>query len=132
MGQRGSVYLADDLAAAVKASGQPLAELIRRGLAAGTAEVAQPTAPAPASPCLAALPDGEPSPGTLCMGPGCLERSTSRYGLRRMPLCRACGAALTGETYQRPVTPAQARAIGGGQPSYRSRPGGDYEEIASS
>jgi hypothetical protein len=37
MGQRSSVYLADDLAAAVKASGTPLGELIRRGLTAGTA-----------------------------------------------------------------------------------------------
>jgi hypothetical protein len=38
---------------------------------------------------ITAIPDGEPSPGVLCMGPGCLERSTSRYGLRRMPLCPA-------------------------------------------
>ena len=58
-GERTSVYLAADLAAAVKASGVPLAELIRRGLAAGTAEVAQPSAPSPASPSPAALPDGE-------------------------------------------------------------------------
>jgi hypothetical protein len=41
-GERTSVYLAADLAAAVKASAQPLAELIRRGLSAGTAQVAQP------------------------------------------------------------------------------------------
>jgi hypothetical protein len=54
-GERTSVYLA----AAVKASGVPLAELVRRGLAAGTAEATQPTAPGPASPSLAALPDGE-------------------------------------------------------------------------
>jgi hypothetical protein len=34
MGKRTSVYLTDELAAAVKASGVPLAELVRRGLAA--------------------------------------------------------------------------------------------------
>ena len=39
MGQRTSVYLDDSLQAAVKASGVPLAELIRRGLAASTAAV---------------------------------------------------------------------------------------------
>ena len=62
MGQRSSVYLADDLAAAVKASGVPLAELIRRGLTAGTAEAAPPGTKnlLTASPSLAALPDGEP------------------------------------------------------------------------
>ncbi len=40
----------------------------------------------------------------------CLERSTSRYGLRRMPLCRACAAALAGEVCQRPGA-GRARAI---------------------
>jgi hypothetical protein len=70
MGQRSSVYLADDLAAAVKASGVPLAELVRRGLAAGTAEVAQP-APSPATPSLAAIAGGRPSHGAICMTPGC-------------------------------------------------------------
>ncbi|MGH3222258.1 MAG: hypothetical protein ACRDPY_26790 [Streptosporangiaceae bacterium] len=34
MGQKTSVYLADDVAAAAKASGVPLGELVRRGLAA--------------------------------------------------------------------------------------------------
>jgi hypothetical protein len=71
----------------------------------------QKPAPSPASPSLAALPDGEPSPGVLCMGPGCLERSTSRYGLRRMPLCPACRAALEGRTYQREIPPSAARLI---------------------
>ena len=40
-GERTSVSLATDLAAAVKASGQPLAELIRRGLTAGTEAITQ-------------------------------------------------------------------------------------------
>jgi|ERR1017187_8489153 hypothetical protein len=110
-GERTSVYLSADLAAAVKASGQPLAELIRRGLAAGTAETAQPPAPSPASPSLTALSHGEPSPGVLCMGADCFERNTSRYGLRRLPLCPACRAALEGRTYQREIPPGAARAI---------------------
>ena len=36
MGQRTSVYFDEDLSAAVKASGVPFAELVRRGLAAST------------------------------------------------------------------------------------------------
>jgi len=35
VGKRTSVYLSDSLAAAVEASGLPLAELIRRGLEGG-------------------------------------------------------------------------------------------------
>ena len=52
MGQRSSVYLADDLAAAVKASGQSLAELIRRDLTAGRGAVARakPDRPFPRCP----------------------------------------------------------------------------------
>ena len=44
MGNRTSVYLDDDLQAAVKASGTPLAELIRRGLGANTANAESDTA----------------------------------------------------------------------------------------
>lgn len=71
MGQRTSVYLDDDLHAAVKASGVPLAELIRRGLVAGTAGVTPPatTSMMTTTTSLAALHDGEPSPGVLCAGP---------------------------------------------------------------
>jgi hypothetical protein len=61
-GERTSVYLGADLATAVKASGQPLVELIRRGLTAGTAEVAQQPAPVPAISSLSAIPSGEPRP----------------------------------------------------------------------
>jgi hypothetical protein len=111
MGQRTSVYLDDDLAAAVKASGIPLAELVRRGLAASTAPAAQAAPAVPAATSLAAIPDGEPSPGTLCMGPGCFQRDTRRYGLRKLPLCTAYAAALEGRTYQREIPPAAARAI---------------------
>jgi hypothetical protein len=49
--------------------------------------------------------DGEPSHGVLCMGPGCWQRDTRKYGLRRLPLCRACAGALRGEVYV-PEVPA--------------------------
>lgn len=111
MGQRSSVYLAADLAAAVKASGQPLAELVRRGLTAGTADGPQPSTPRPASPSLAALPDGEPGNGAVCMGPGCWQRDTFRFGLRQVPLCPACRAALEGRTHQREIPPGAARLM---------------------
>ena len=46
MGRRTSLYLSDDLEAAVRASGLPLAELVRRGLAGpGPAPPAQQQAP---------------------------------------------------------------------------------------
>jgi pyruvate dehydrogenase E2 component (dihydrolipoyllysine-residue acetyltransferase) len=68
MGQRTSVYLDDDLHAAVKASGVPLAELIRRGLGTTAPAQAQPPAPAaPAGPL--ALPPGEPCPASPAPDP---------------------------------------------------------------
>ena len=96
----------------VKASGQPLAGLIRRGLTAGTAEVAQQPAPVPAISSLSAIPAGGPSPGVLCLGPGCWERTTRKSGLRRLPLCAACAAALQGQVCVRPGA-ERARAIAG-------------------
>lgn len=113
MGERTSIYLADDLGAAVKASGVPLAELIRRGLAAGTEEAdSGPVAPPATTAGPVTLPAGEPSPGVICMTPRCFQRDTSRYGLRGLPLCPACAAALQGQAYERPLTAAQARALG--------------------
>ena len=38
------------------------------------------------------LPADEPCPGTVCAGPGCWQRDTARYGLRRLVLCTACAA----------------------------------------
>ena len=110
-GERTSVYLAADLAAAVKASGVSLSELIRRGLATGTAAVT-PAAENTliTSPPLAALPDGEPSHGVLCMTPGCFQRDTRTYGLHKLPLCTAC-AALWRQTYQREIPPGAARIM---------------------
>ena len=70
--------------------------------------------PAPASPlALAAIGHGEPCPGVVCMGPTCWQRNTSRYGLRRVPLCLACVSALRGETYKREIPPSAARLMRG-------------------
>ena len=63
---------------------------------------------------IAATVNGEPSPGTACAGPGCWQRNTFRYGLRRLPLCPACGAALEGQDYRREIPESAARAIGRG------------------
>lgn len=54
------------------------------------------------SPAPGVLVPGEPSPGVACSAPGCWERSTARYGTRRIPLCAADAAALAGHAYQRP------------------------------
>ena len=69
------------------------------------------SAPGPATSPPGAIGNGEPSPGVLCMGPGCWERCTSRIGLRKIPLCPACVAALQGERYQRPTPPGAARHL---------------------
>jgi hypothetical protein len=72
--------------------------------------------PAPASQgtaaLLAAISHGELSPGTLCMGPGCFQRDTRKYGLRQVPLCPACHAALEGRTHQREIPAGTVRVIG--------------------
>ena len=69
----------------------------------------------PPGPVVGAFAAGVPSPGALCMGPGCLQRDTVRYGIRRMPLCPACAAALTGTEYRKPqpvIPPAWRTARG--------------------
>jgi len=73
-------------------------------------------APGPAGSPAGAIPDlgqGEPSPGVICMGPGCWQRDTSRYGLRELPLCPGCAAALEGKPYQRQAPPGAARIMRG-------------------
>jgi hypothetical protein len=65
---------------------------------------------------LAALPDGELGNGAMCMGPGCFQRDTRKYGLRQLPLCPACRAALEGRTHQRAVPESAARASRRAQP----------------
>ena len=71
MGRRTSVSLDDSLQAAEKASGVPIAELVRRGLGAGSGETAQPTTPGPVGPSLVALPDGNCSTAGGGMGSAC-------------------------------------------------------------
>jgi hypothetical protein len=72
----------------------------------------QTTTTAAAGPSPGALGPDEPIPGVLCMGPGCWQRDTSKFGLRRPPLCPACAAALQGEVYERPSA-ERARALSG-------------------
>jgi hypothetical protein len=86
---------APDLTSHLKAASQPPASVTSQAAAAFPA----------------ALDTGRPSPGVLCMTPKCFQRDTRTYGLRDLPLCTACAHALAGETWQRPITPAQARAI---------------------
>lgn len=69
------------------------------------------TPPRAAAPSLAAIGDGEPGNGAVCMGPGCFQRDTRKYGLRQLPLCPACRAALEGRVYQREIPASAARAI---------------------
>lgn len=81
-----------------------------------TAEVtSQPgTADRPASQAAQALASagpGEPSPGVACAGPGCWQRDTRKYGLRKLPLCPACAAALQGHEYKREIPETAALAI---------------------
>ena len=72
----------------------------------------QTTAPPPATiPSLAAIGDGEPGNGAVCMGPGCFQRDTRKYGWRSLPLCTACAAALQGQVYKREVPGSAARTI---------------------
>jgi hypothetical protein len=57
------------------------------------------------------LPDGEPCPGLACSGPGCWNRDTARYGLRRLVLCAACAAALQGQDRKRQPPEAATRVL---------------------
>lgn len=67
--------------------------------------------PASQAAAVIAIADGDPSPGVACAAPGCWQRNTTRYGLRRVPLCPACRAALEGQDYKREIPETAARAI---------------------
>jgi hypothetical protein len=113
-GERTSVYLGADLAAAVKASGQPLVELIRRGLTAGTAEVAQqPARVRPSLPSARSLPASRaPEYCAWDRGAGSATRGSSASAAPALPRlrCRPPGAG---------VRPARCRA-GPGRRRHRS------------
>ena len=112
MGERTSVYLATDLRDAVKASGVPLAGLVRRGLAAGAGDLKQP-APCPAAPSLAGIPECEPSRGAICIGPAAgnaIRRSTASARSRSAPpAAQPSKAALTSGTCPRVRRPHAPR-----------------------
>ena len=88
-------------------------EQTRGAWVAGLIERELANSPAPACPvaAISGLGHSEPSPGVVCAGFGCWERNTSRIGLRKLPLCPACAAALKGRTYRREVPPGAARLI---------------------
>ena len=103
-----------------KAEGASLAALMRAavqryatGDLTSNAEPASQPPPRAASqgtPALVtAMSHGEPSSGVLCMTPTCWQRDTRKYGLRSLPLCQACAAAIQGQTYQRKPPPSAAR-----------------------
>lgn len=101
------------LAALMRAAVQRYAsgELTSQALPASQPASTVTSQQAPAShPAALALASGDPSHGTACAGPGCWQRDTSRYGLRRVPLCPACAAALGGEIHHRPAPPGATRA----------------------
>lgn len=87
-----------------------LLRLAERELTGGTPET---DGAGQAAPAVAAVKvaGGEPSPGVVCFQPGCWQRDTSRFGLRRLPLCPACHAALEGREYHREVSPEAARLV---------------------
>jgi hypothetical protein len=95
-------------------------ELTSQALSASQPGAGLTSHPGPASqgaPSIAAISPGEPCPGTACAAPGCWQRDTARYGLRRPVLCTACAAALQGEAYKREPPPGAARAMRRGRPA---------------
>ena len=92
-------YATGDLTSDARPASQPRPELTSHAQAASQGAAA----------AIAATGTGEPSPGVVCMGPGCWQRDTRKYGLRSLPLCPACAAALQGRTHQREIPPSAAR-----------------------
>jgi hypothetical protein len=87
-----------------------LQRLIDRELAGPPADQPGGTGPiTTATPPLGAISQGEPSLGAICATPSCWQRDTRAYGLRNLPLCAACAAALQGYEYKRPTPPGAAR-----------------------
>lgn len=85
MGKRTSVYLSDKIEAAVKASGVPLAELVKRGL--GTQ--------APRRPGITDTMTGQlPVTATLSSLPQKLPADCPHRGLRPGAYCRSCDSTV--------------------------------------
>lgn len=87
MGKRTSVYLSDDLEAAVKTSGVPLAELIRRGLSVPPVPPVQVVADDRMPPGLVALQSGT-QVAVMRLG-DCPHR-----GLRAGAFCKSCQSVV--------------------------------------
>src|SRR5690349_10171039 len=94
-------YASGDLTSSAQPASQPHPELTSHAKPASHRTAA----------AIAATGTGEPSPGVVCMGPGCWQRDTSRFGLRQLPLCPACAAALEGRTHQREIPQSAARLM---------------------
>jgi hypothetical protein len=84
--------------------------LIDRELGGQQTAPAPEPAPQPSPAAITITGPGEPSPGVVCFTPGCFQRNTSKYGLRQLPLCPACAAALQGQDYKREVPETAVRA----------------------
>ena len=112
-GNRASVYLSADLAAAVERSGLPLAELIRRGICGPPARPVvvplrrreipqQPAGVVPAgageSAQAAAAPDGRAEPpGCRPRCPQCAWRAIQPVRLGEPTSCESCGFGFVAE-----------------------------------
>ena len=113
MGRRTSVYLDDDLHAAFEASGVPLAELIRRGLASDGLPAHVTNGPSVTAALLAAIPPGEPCPASPAPGraAGTATRPATACAacpvprLRRRP--HRSGLPARGARERRPRCPAR-------------------------
>jgi hypothetical protein len=98
-------YASGDLTSNAEPASQPHPELTSHGQAASH------PASQRAGTAITVTGDGKPSPGIVCVGPGCWQRDTTRYGLRQLPLCPGCRAALEGRIYQREIPPSAARLM---------------------
>ncbi len=94
-------YATGELTSTAEPASQPAATVTCQPGSAGQ--------PASQAAAIAITCPGEASPGAVCSGPGCWNRDTARYGLRHLVLCRACTAALQGETYKRQPPETAAR-----------------------
>ncbi len=101
-------YAAGDLTSQAEPASQAAAPV--------TSQPGPPGQPASQPAPAIAITGGKPGPPALCMGPGCWDRTTRRYGLRNLPLCPACRAALAGEAYQREIPASAARLARRGTP----------------
>jgi hypothetical protein len=107
MGKRTSVYLADDLAAAVEKTGLPLAELIRRGIYGPPARpvVVSPCGGVPQQAAAAVVPAGSGASAPAPCRPRCPQcrwRALQPVRAGERTSCESCGFGFTAEDGQVP------------------------------